>query len=439
MSEFLTIRLNSRSEEKIQWIVWSTDQQEVIASGELSNSDELSLLTPYAQSRAVYILAPASDLLLTEVALPEGTARQINQVLPYLMEEDLAQDVDDLHFSVLQRQGDRVEVAIVANKLMERWLEELNAVDITPSAMIPDCLALPLIDGQSSALLMDEQWLIRRSTFIGASVEGSWLGSWLSSELAEQLTNKLKPSSETQLATDVDQALDDDQSAKPWLIHSFSSQLTEQVAEFDSIECREQPAELPMAILAQSLAGSSLKNHGLNLLTGRYKPQSEWRTHFKPWRKALIALGVLFAVMAGDRLLTLNELEAQAASYRQQSEALFHQVLPNKKRIPTASYLRSQLKGELAKLDGGSKSSGLLAELDRLQPVLQKNPQFQIQNLKWDDNRAELRVLMQADNFQRFEKLKSELSEISSVNLGQLNRNNEGLVVGTFILTNGGE
>ncbi|GAL07836.1 general secretion pathway protein L [Photobacterium aphoticum] len=54
MSEFLTIRLSSRAEQPVQWLVWSPQQNEVIASGQLDNISLLDEIADYAAQRTVY-------------------------------------------------------------------------------------------------------------------------------------------------------------------------------------------------------------------------------------------------------------------------------------------------------------------------------------------------------------------------------------------------
>ena len=89
MSEHLIIRLNSQPSDPIQWIVWSPENEEVIASGELNSAEELSSLSQYSDQRTVSALLPSSDVLLCEVAIPEGAARQFSSMLPFIVEDDL--------------------------------------------------------------------------------------------------------------------------------------------------------------------------------------------------------------------------------------------------------------------------------------------------------------------------------------------------------------
>ena len=70
MSEQLVIRLGSRAEHNISWLVWASHSQEVIASGEIAGADQLPELAVRLGGRPVVALVPASDVVLKQVSLP---------------------------------------------------------------------------------------------------------------------------------------------------------------------------------------------------------------------------------------------------------------------------------------------------------------------------------------------------------------------------------
>ena len=91
MNEQLIIRLGSQPQQPISWLVWSAVNQEIIASGQLDSADELSALSQRLGRRPVVALVPAADVVLSEVLLPSKPNRQIIQALPYMLEEEHAE------------------------------------------------------------------------------------------------------------------------------------------------------------------------------------------------------------------------------------------------------------------------------------------------------------------------------------------------------------
>ena len=94
--EQLFIRLG---EQQIDWLMWQPQQREVIASGVLRGPDELSELQEHARNRETLVLVPGHAVLMTEVALPAGSQRLLPTLVPNSLEDELASDLDDLHFA----------------------------------------------------------------------------------------------------------------------------------------------------------------------------------------------------------------------------------------------------------------------------------------------------------------------------------------------------
>lgn len=431
MSEFLTIRLSSRAEQPVQWLVWSPQQNEVIASGQLDNISLLDEIADYAAQRTVYALIPASDVLMTQVSIPAGSSRQLASVLPFLLEEELAQDVDNLHVHLLEKNGDLAQVAVIEHRKMEEWLAALREAGIEIKAMLPDCLCLPHFDHSYSAAEIEGQWLIRQSAVQGIAAETTWLAAWLSAQQApivpavdeddadndadHDATEDSDTSAEASEAVSLEKSSPADDTpltAQDIVIHHYTPAPENMPGRWQA----EAP-ELVMQLLAQGALASKV-----NMLSGVYKQQPAWRKHLKPWRKVAIAAGMLVAVMAGQHFVSMQAMDKQALAYKAESERIFRQVLPQFKRVPSQSYLKRQMNSELSRLGGSSEDSGLLPWLAQLQPALAKVPQMSMQNFKYDQNRGEIRFQGVAGEFQHFEQLRTLLAENFTVEQGQLNR-----------------
>ncbi|HHP0481900.1 TPA: type II secretion system protein GspL [Vibrio campbellii] len=397
MSEFLTVRLSSEQQSTIPWLVWSTQQQEVIASGELAGWEHLDELVAYADQRQIVALLASNDVVLTKVDIPPGAARQFDSMLPYLVEDEVAQDVDNLHFTVLDKQVEAAQVCAVERAWIQTILQRFSSQGLVIKRMLPDVLAMPVDEESSSAVQLGEQWLIRHSQTQGAVVDASWLDLYLSSYL---------------------------QSHEGWKLDCYSSVPESAVSDI----WVAKPEEMAMALLAKGTTESKV-----NLLTGTFKPKSSWGKYVKVWQKAAIAAGVLLVVLVGQQLLMVHKYEAQAQAYREESERIFRQVFPNKKRIPTVSYLKRQMTDEERRLSGGSSDVAMLSWIAALPSTLGQVNDLQITSFKYDGQRGEVRIQASSSDFQPFEQARVKLAEKFNVEQGQLNRNGN-VVMGSFVL-----
>ena len=85
---------------------------------------------------------PSDSVRLTEIEVPADEVKHLQKSLPFTMEEQVADDVDDLHF-VHEDLGDgRFLVGLVQRDLMTDWIEQLPGQDDL-AAFTPEALCLP--------------------------------------------------------------------------------------------------------------------------------------------------------------------------------------------------------------------------------------------------------------------------------------------------------
>ncbi len=416
MSEYLIIRLNSQSSDPIQWIVWSPENKEVIASGELASEDELSSLSQYGQQRSVVVLLPSSDVLLREVTIPEGGARQFSSMLPFIMEDDLAQDVDDLHIAILKKNSKRAQVAVIEHQMMNKWLEQLSNAGIHSKCFLPDVLALPFHKDGATAVEFNQQWLLRFSQYQGTIADPEWLPMLLDGLVTNQ--HVLNEAKKTDLKSE------SGQDVAPYIIHCYS----ENDLNIANVKFVHEPAELVMQLLAEGALASKV-----NVLTGEYRPQSSWRKYWRIWQKVILALGLVMVAFVAEHIVEVQKLEQRSIALRAESERIFRTVFPAKRKIPTISYLKSQMKNEEDRLQGSASDGDLLTWMTELTPYLVQVPQIKLQSLKFDSQRKELRLQASASDFPYFQQLSSKLELKFKVEMGQLNKN-QGQVFGAIVI-----
>lgn len=400
MNEFLIVRLSNSATQAIQWIVWSESQKEVIASGELADRSALPELSTYADNRRTIVLVSAQSLVLTDVEVPAGASRQFEAMLPYVLEDELAQDVEQLHFVVLSKADGRAQVCAVERQFLQTTLNELRELGCQVHQVLPDVLALPNTDG-ISAVELNGQWLLKKSDYSGMSIEADWLNLIAQSDWVKQ---------------------EDD-----FLTLTAYSALPELALREEQNWHNGEP-KLVMQLLAEQAVTSKV-----NLLTGSFKPKSSFSRHWKVWQKVAIAAVFLMAVIVVDNVLKVQRYETQAAAYRAESERIFRQSLPGKTKIPTVSYLKREMEREASRLSGGADSNALLPLMVKLPPLLKQVPGLNLTSFKFDERRNEVRLQAQSKDFQTFEKAAALLNDQFEVEQGQLNRSGSN-VNGSFVL-----
>ncbi|MDH1468531.1 MULTISPECIES: type II secretion system protein GspL [Shewanella] len=380
MSERLFIRLGRTAEQACSWLVWSEQEQEIIASGELANAQGLSTLTERAGNRPIDVLVPASAMTLTSVNLPEKGQRQALKALPFMLEETIADDVDAMHFTVGPRNGDALSVVAVAHEQMQTWLSCLAEAGLKVKRIVPDCLALPLQECQWAAMRFGNELLLRTGLGTGHSLPLPWL-----------------PVAMKQLTAQADEVS----------VASYTEM------ELDGVELKPQPLDLPMLVLARGILHAPI-----NLLTGVYTPKREYSKHLLQWKNAAIVLGVAIALSLVNKGLTIHQVNGQIADLKAQSEAIYQQVVPGNSRIVN---LRSQMESQLRALQGQGSGAEFFAMLDGLQDAFKQVPELKPNTLRFESARNEIRMQVTAKNYAQIEKFKEIVGRRFQMDGGTMN------------------
>src|SRR3984893_1596222 len=110
MADWLLLRLPRTPEEPATWLV--ADARGAPAGP--VQAGPLTLAAARAAGRRVCVLVPGTDVLLAEPDVPVRAGAKLQQLVPYALEEHLADDIDDLHFAIGRGggRGPRAPVAL---------------------------------------------------------------------------------------------------------------------------------------------------------------------------------------------------------------------------------------------------------------------------------------------------------------------------------------
>jgi general secretion pathway protein L len=357
----------------------------------------LEALVALAENRRLVVLVPSADVRLATVQLPARQLSKVLQAVPFALEDQLADDVDTLHFAVGGRQTDGTwPVAAVARERIDAWLGFFTARGLRPDALIPDVLALPVPDGEHLSLLVDGAEVIVRTGLSGGFV-------CLREDL--ELCLQLVDPERTRVVRAVvprDQAFDLSRFA--WRmepLHGFGH---------------------PLEALLQGLRG----NPHIDLLQGEYSPRQDWLRLWHPWRAAAglaLAALVLGATVNGVQAYRLGaELEATRA----RNEQRYQQVFPTETRIVD---LEAQLSQQLARLSGSGSGGALLPLMNVVAAAVGEVPGLTVQAAQFRD--AALYVGLSAESLQSLEQLKTwfEKAQPARLEVQSANASDEGVQI----------
>lgn len=379
MADWLLLRLPDAPDRDPSWII--ADAQGTALSSPETGS--LELAAARAGSRRVCVAVPGTDVLLANPELPTKAGTKLAQIVPYALEEQLAEDIDTLHFAVGKRPADSLTtpVAVVARALLEDWLARLIAVGIRPERLHADSDLLPENPGQAVALLEGDVVVVRPPAGNPITLPADALAEAL--ELA-------RPQGE--LTAQSGRGLILYTGAAEWQQHS---QQVEAVRDrFDGVKV-QLLTNGPLGLLAQQLP-SSLP---VNLLQGPYATQTETARSWRAWRVAAILLVALVGLHVVGKSAQLMMLKRAERTVNDSIDKTFRAAMPGEQNTIDA---KRRMERRLIASRGGSDSTGLLAALGALVEASSSAPGSAVQALSFRDGALDLKMAApDADSLER--------------------------------------
>lgn len=357
-----------------------------IGSGELLSAQTPAEMTAAASGRRVVLLLPAEQLLLTAAELPTRNRSRLLQALPYALEEQLASEVESLHFAVGRGAGTTVPVAVVARSVMDLWVGVTRAAGLSALAAYPDVLAVPYLADTWTVLLDGHTALVRTGPVAGFGLDPALLTTLLPLALVE--AEEGRPARLRLL----------DRRAQPPADDALDT-----LAAACGIDCEVvADAEPALALLARTCAGAT---PAIDLLQGPYSRSEQIGRLLRPWRTAAALLGVVALLDLGLGISRHQALEAEDRLLTERIEQTYREVFPDAKKVVDP---RLQMEQQLKELRAGSGSDPFVELLAASGPVLIKTPGIEIKAFRYKAN--ELEVELTIGDFQALDRLKQALA-----------------------------
>jgi general secretion pathway protein L len=370
--EQLVVRLGATPHEPLHWIVWSAQQQEIIASGVLSDAEALGSLRERAGQRAITALVPTSDVLLKWVELPAKAGRKAIAAIPYMLEDDISGDINQQFFALGPRKGNQQAVAIVNREKIQQWLQVIDDAKLSCNLLVPDVLALPQASAGWAILQLGEQLLVRQDEWAGLQGETDWLLQALALHARQYQQH----------------------TQQPLVINNYSEL---NLASLADVEAQTMPLDMPMKVLAEGVAGANF-----NLLQGEYKLKSKGGSNWKKWRLAASLAAAALLIIVSDRVIEQQRIDQQLAELKSQIEQEYKRAFPNAGAFRD---VKATMQTKLKALEQGGGSSSVLVMLNQLSAAFSES-QIKPQTLRFDAARSELRLQVVANNFEALEQFK---------------------------------
>ena len=388
MSEALVIRLDSAAADSASWVA-------VDATGALlgaPGSGALADAAPAAVNRQVVALVPATDVLRLQADVPVRAGSKLLQALPFALEEQIAEDVEQMHFAAGGRDGDgRLAVAAVRRERMNAWRERFDSAGLTPQKMYSEADAVLAMPNTATLMIHGDGAVLTEPDGGVSTLDTDSVGSLLTLWLARRKSTEAE--------------------AQPLHLVVYGSEDALGLHESVWDELRSELASLDLRLLAEGplprLAAQIVTSPGVNLLQGDFARRSSLAAYWPAWQLTVTLLAVWFVLGVVADWAALRQTRQEIAALDRSIDQAFHYVFPDAGPITDP---RAQLSSELQRLGGAASKGGSQEFLDMLRSLSQAmagTTGIRLEALSYRSGSLELRL--QAPGVEVLDKVQQQL------------------------------
>ena len=331
------------------------------------------------QRNAPCFAVPGADVRLLRLGFTAEEKKHIGKSLPFMLEERVAEDIEQLHFSSVALGKLELGVALCSTAKMRAWQDAL--ADFPGIRLwLPEPLLLPWRSGEWCIVLEGDEAIVRFDECGGFTVERDLLPAMLAGVQAGQ------PKPGAVIIYGGDQAAD-------------SALLPDDLQE--SVQWRR--GNLYSALLLGDTPGSSL-----NLLQGSFAHRLPLARWWREWRAVAAIFALAFCLQWVATYSEYRNLEQENLALRSAVEASYRQVNPK----GNAPKPESQLQRQLAAMRGSGDASGFVHLMEQVGAVIAGNKGTTIDTINYNfSNRGgEMRMNILAADFEAVERVRADIN-----------------------------
>jgi len=380
-------------EDHVQWAV-ADDRGSLVSDPAAGTLAEASAAV---EGRRSTLVVPGNDVLLAEALVPGGSQARALQAIPFALEEQLADDIEKLHFALGSKdRDDNYPVAIIDRSTMDTISEQCQEAGLRPTSIVPETLALPMLEAIDfdevswTALLDEDQAVIRLNGYKGFATDTS-VASFMLEGAKEDLADDASP-----------------------LLTIYTTDPETNLVVPGGVDTELRDCESRLALYAEGLTSEP----NINLLQGSYNPKTQFDKTWKPWRWTAALAAVLVGTLFASKWFDYRALKAEESYIDGEIATAFESALPGVRMQRPRRQIQDALSG-----NGTGNVSNFTNQLAEIAASLSTQPQTKVRTIGFRNGSFDLDL--NTDAVPTMDALKSELSKRGALELTLRSSNRE--------------
>lgn len=343
------------------------------------DAEQEALRQAIAERRLSLLFAvPGEEVRLLPMQVTSQERRHFNKSLPFLLEEELAVDITELHFAHCAIDKLDYAVAVCSHDNMQAYRNLLGGFQGIDK-WIPEPLLLPWQQGEWCLVLEEQRAIVRTGQCTGFSIETDMLPALLLAVLAD--------GEEPAAVVIYGQQQNEDTVLVPETLR-------------DRVQWRQGDLYAAMLIADEPTPA-------LNLRQGQYVQRLPLKRWWGQWRAAAILFGAALGLHLLATWADYRQLSEENVQLRTAVQESYRQAYPRGAIVDP----EKQLKRQLDALSGTSEGSGFTRLMEQVGQVVSSSNGTSIVSINYNDKAGEMRLNIVAADYSSVEQVRSGINE----------------------------
>lgn len=375
----------------VKWIKLDSEGNPITRGAE-ARLEQVSSVT---QNAHVIVLLPLQQMLLSIVNTRARKSKHLQKAIPFALEDEVADDIENLHFALGRRYGENdYPVAVIEKVTLDSVLETLASAGVYPDILTADVFALPFREGSWTILVEDDRALVRTSKFQGFTIDLH--------NLQQMLTSSLRQAEITPSELNIYRCGSPQSGVKSFTFPINTNELD----------------DCPPGLFADGLD----ENECINLLQGSYQKKDKKHRQFAPWKIAAILFGVWVGLSMVSVLIDHARFSKEEKRLDAQIEQELRQTFPDIQNV-TAGNARIKMEARLRNFIADTTSNSYAGFMELLAlsgESMQQAGNITINTMNYRDGKLNVNVnspdVQALDKVKQLLKTKNYFADIQSAN-----------------------
>lgn len=314
-----------------------------------------------------------------------GNRKQLQKLIPYEMEEQIIDSVDDLHFLLGVMEKDKVTVVYAKSETIKNALEQLESVNCDANQCLPDYLLL-VRENDGATILWEDN-------YVCASL-GKGLGFTVEEDLAPMVVAGI--STDYEFTATINVVAETEENA-----NALASWLPEKWKQENGPEIIVQTGTF------WEWLDGGVEQAILNFRTGKFARQLPIARWWQDWKKPAYVAAAAYLIAVSASFSQYLQAKSEHRSIIKEMNTVYLEAVPNGRPGDPEGALRSMVRG----LDGESNATNLMLILDGVSGALAGNSDIVMSSFRYNGDQKELRFNLEAKSFSDLESLRSAVEQ----------------------------